>query len=99
MPGNSAFIKSEKTLAWLSQFRPEDQETAVAILRAMTLVSRDAFAERLRALVLGRLTGGAKPVGLYAERELRRRNGVPNPLFKQTGTKVKRAFGVGPSPV
>ena len=99
MPGNSAFIRSEPTLAWLSQFDPEDQPTASAMLRAMTLVSRDAFTDRLRALALQRLSGGEEPLGLYAERELPHWKGVPNRLFKETRTKVKRAFGVGPQPV
>jgi hypothetical protein len=99
VPGNSAFIKSETTLSWLGQFDLEDQPTALAMLRAMTLVSRDAFTDRLRALALRRLCGGEEPLGLYAERELLRRKGVPNRLFKETKTKVRRAFGIGPQPV
>ena len=99
MAGNSAFLKSEPTLAWLGQFEPEDQPVAVALLRAMTLVSRDAFAEGLRALLLARLAEGTRPIGVYVEREIRHRHGVPFRLFKETKTKVRRAHGVGPRPV
>ncbi|MDP1872901.1 hypothetical protein [Phenylobacterium sp.] len=92
-------MKAEPTLAWLGQFEPEDQPVAVAILRAMMLVSRDAFAEGLRKLLLERLAKGGEPIGLYVERELRHRHGVPFRLFKETTTKVRRAYGVGPRPV
>lgn len=99
LAGNSAFLKAEPTLAWLGQFEPEDQPVAVALLRAMTLVSRDAFAEGLRALLLARLAKGKGPIGVYVERELRHRHGVPFRLFKESRTKVRRAYGVGPPPV
>ena len=65
----------------------------------MTLVSRDAFAERLQALVLRRLADGPRPVAVYVEREIKKRNGVPHRLFKQTTTKAKRAIGGGPEPI
>jgi hypothetical protein len=99
LAGNSAFLKAEATLAWLGQFEPQDQPMAVALLRAMTLVSRDAFAEGLRDLLLARLAKERGPVGVYVEREVRRRHQVPFRLFKQTTGKVRRAYGVGPRPV
>lgn len=99
MSRNQKFIKSETTLAWLGQFEPRDQEIAAQLLRSMILVSRDEFFERLRSLILSRSEIGGGPIGLYAEREVPRRNGRPHGLFKQTRTKVKRAFGVGPRPV
>jgi hypothetical protein len=73
--GNATFLKSEATLTWLSQFTPDDQHTAIELLRALALVSRDMFAERLRRLVLKRAENGNTPVGLYVERELRHRKG------------------------
>jgi hypothetical protein len=97
--GNATFLKSEATLAWLGQFTPDDQPTAIELLRALALVSRDMFAERLRRLVLKRAEDGNTPVGLYVERELRHRKGVPFKLFKETKGRVKRAFGVGPPPI
>ena len=99
MAGNAAFLKAEATQAWLGQFDPADQPVACNLLRAMTLVSRDAFFERLRQLILARLSEGSEPVGLYAERELGHRHGVPHRLFKETETKVRRASGSGPQPV
>ncbi len=69
------------------------------MLRAMKLVSRDAFAERLRQLILDRANTVPGPVGLYAERELRKRKGVPHRLFKQPQRKPRRAHGIGPQPV
>ena len=99
LAGNSAFLKAEPTLAWLGQFDSDDQAAAVSLLRAMTLVSRDAFAEGLRTLLLTRLAKGKGPVGVYVEREVRQRYGVPFRLFKETNTKVRRAYGVGPPPV
>lgn len=99
MPNNRSFLESAAAQAWLGQVDPEDQPILQALLEAMLLVSRDAFAERLRSLVLQKLAAGDEPVGLYAERELRQRGGVPNRLFKQSRNRVNRAFGVGPRPV
>jgi hypothetical protein len=99
LAGNSTFLRSEATLAWLGQFDPGDQAAAAELLRAMSLVSRDAFAERLRSLIVRRLAAGEGPIGLYVERELRHRKGVPHRLFKESETKVRRAYGVGPAPV
>jgi hypothetical protein len=92
-------MTSEPTLAWLGQFDPDDQAAAQAMLQNMMLVSRDAFADGLRKLILHRLAAGEEPVGLYAEREVRHHKGIPNRLFKETKKKVKRAFGAGPAPV
>lgn len=99
MAGNASFLKSEPTLAWLGQFAPEDQPVAAELLRSMMLVSRDQFNERLRQTILKAVDDGDLPVGLYVERELRHRMGVPHRLFKETKGKVKRAFGVGPPPI
>src|ERR1700735_2607964 len=99
MPGNHAFLRSETTLAWLSQFDPFDQNDARALLSAMRLVSRDTFAECLRDLILQRAADGGRPIGLYVEREVRRQAGKPEPLFQETSTNVQRAHGAGPQPV
>lgn len=96
---NASFLQAESTRAWVSQFHSDDQESASALLRAMTLVSRDEFADRLRALVEQRSAADRQPIGLYAERELRRRLGVPHRLFKQSRGRIARAHGVGPQPI
>jgi hypothetical protein len=99
MPVADTFLASDATLAWLGQFEAKDQVAAEAMLRAMALVSGDTFRNRLRELVLHRMRRSAEPVGLYAERELHRQKGVPDRLFKETRTKKRRAFGLGPQPV
>jgi hypothetical protein len=99
LAGNSEFLCSEATLAWLGQFDPPDQPAAGDLLRAMSLVSRDAFAERLRRLIVSRQIAGEDPVGLFVEREVRHRSGVPYRLFKESNGRVRRAYGVGPPPV
>jgi hypothetical protein len=96
---NKAFLHSEPTLAWLSQFEPSDQPVAQELLESFTLVGRDAFIERLRLLIHQRLDAVPGSVGLYAEREVPKRKGIPHRLFKETDTKVRRAHGVGPIPV
>lgn len=99
MAGNASFIKSAPTQAWLSQFAPQDQTLATDLLRNMMLVSSDQFRERLRGLVLKAVADGDTPVGLYVERELQHRKGIPYRLFKESKGKIKRAFGVGPPPI
>lgn len=99
MSSTNSFLTRNETLAWLAQFRPDEQSLVSDMLRKMLLVSRDEFSERLLTLVRQRFAQGLGPVGLYAERELRKRKGVPHLLFKETRTKVKRAFGSGPQPV
>jgi hypothetical protein len=99
MSNKSKFLRASETLAWLGQFEATDQATALELLQEMRLVSRAVFNERLRALILQRLTIDGRPVGLYAERELSNRAGVPNPLFNQTDKRTKRAYGVGPPAV
>lgn len=99
MAGNTRFVRSATTQAWLSQFDPLEQPTAQAMLEAMLLVSRDEFAERLQALVRHRIDAEPGCVGLYVEREVRVRNGVPHRLFKQPRRSPRRATGKGPDPV
>lgn len=93
------FSSSPPAVAWIGLFRAEDQPVAKEMLDAMLLVSRDSFAQEMRTLILHRMQDGIGPIALYAERELPKRFARPHPLFKQTRTKVKRAFGVGPQPV
>lgn len=92
-------LTEETTLAWLSQFRVEDQERAAKLVGSFLLVSHDEFADNLRALLTARAVAQPGPVALYAERELPKRFGVPHRLFKEPNRKVKRAEGIGPQPV
>ena len=99
MSKNVNFLKLESTNAWLAQFGTDEQPVLVSMLQAMSLVSRDEFTERLRRLILERIDKGRGPVGLYAEREVRTRDKIPNRLFKESSGKVKRAKGAGPRAV
>lgn len=94
-----SLLDSPTATAWLKQFRLQDQRRAAELLSNFRLVSRDEFADSLRDLVISRADAITGPVGLYAERELRMRLGVPNRLFKETNRKLKRAYGVGPQAV
>lgn len=96
---NSVFLDSDTAKAWLSQFKARDQEDAVELLQEHLLVSRNIFVERLKRLIVERINSSADTVGLYVEREVKKYKGKPNRLFKESSTKVKRAFGAGPSPV
>jgi hypothetical protein len=95
----SNFRSSPEVSGWISQFKADDQQVAEELLDAINLVDRDSFAEGMRDLILQRVGDDASPVGIYAERELRKRAGVPHRLFKQPRTKHKRATGLGPTPV
>lgn len=99
MGGNAKFVRSAATQAWLSQFDPLEQPDAQAMLQAMLLVSRDEFAERLQTLVRQRIDAEPGCVGLYVEREVPVRKGVPHRLFKQLRRSPKSAHGKGPDPV
>ena len=99
MARHAAFLNSSTTQAWLSQIDPRDQSAAIELLESLDLVSRDTFSERLRKLILERLHSQTGPVGLYVERELGKQNGVPDPLFAESGTEVRRAYGDGPQAV
>lgn len=99
MTRNSRFLQAEATQAWLSQFEATDQSVAIELLQRMNLVTRDAFIENLRSLILSRLKDSAGPIGLYAEREVRARKGVPSKLFKESDKPPRRAYGIGPEAV
>lgn len=96
MRSRSKFISSEVISAWLKQFFPEDQQVAQEFLTDICFVTRDEFSESLRSLILRCSKKYDGMIGLYAERELKRRNGRPVRLFKESRKKIKRAYGVGP---
>ncbi len=98
MTGKSRFLAEDATRAWLAQFDPVDQPAAIQLLGALRLVSRDGFFEGLRSLILEK-SEGEGPIGLYAERELKHRKGIPHKLFRESRNKVRRAEGSGPQPV
>ncbi len=85
---------------WLSQFKVDDQAKAIKLIDSMLLVSQDEFIDRMRNIILKRAEVSQTPIGLYAEREIKKWRGEPNRLFKEKAKKnVKRALGAGPRPV
>ena len=103
MKNGEATLKLSQTgkgIDWLKQFDPDDQGDAAKLIDHMRLVSHQEFAEQLQSLIIERAKAVDGPIGLYAEREIRKWKGVPNRLFKeQRGNKNRRAYGVGPQPV
>ena len=96
----TAIETTEIAQRWLSQFSIGDRALATELLQAIQLVSRDEFADGLRALILEKVGEHAGPVALYAERELGHRHGVPHRLFRESSGRRKRAEGaVGPPAV
>ncbi len=88
--------ENSHAINWLAQFSSKDQSLASELLDALTLVSRDKFAEQLRDLIKNVSQSINGPVGLYVEREIKKWNKVPNRLFKESKNKRKRAEGNGP---
>lgn len=99
VPGNKRFIESAPTRAWLSQFDPDSQRVMIAMLKAMRLVTRDMFADALRARLLQAAEGTSGCIGLYVEREIPPRNAPASPLFSQSKKLPRRATGPGPRPI
>jgi hypothetical protein len=89
---------SEHEIAWLNQFG-EDRDLATDLLSRVRIVGADKFRNSILNLIEERVKACGQPVGLYAERSIRKYNGQPIRLFKETKGKVKRATGMGPNPV
>lgn len=89
---------TEHEIAWLNQFE-EDRDRAVDLLDRVRKVGAGEFRDSLLKLIEARVRVLGQPVGLYAERSIRKYKGQPNRLFLETRTKRKRAYGVGPKPV
>ena len=85
--------ETDAAIEWLSKFKHPWRDDAVDLIDALTLVSHDLFLVRLRGLVLERAEATKGVIGLYAERELPKRGGVPHRLFKQSVRRPRRAFG------
>lgn len=94
----STRLFTEHEMAWLSQFE-EDQDLAADLLSRVRRVGADEFRDSILNLIEERVKRFGQPVGLYAERSIRKYKGQPNRLFKETKKIVKRASGTGPKPV
>ncbi|WP_143104189.1 phosphoribosyltransferase-like protein [Poseidonocella sedimentorum] len=89
---------SANEISWLRQF-DDDEVLAADMLKNVRRVGADEFRDGVFRLIEERVRACGQPVALYAERSVRKWNGQPNRLFKETTTKVKRAYGIGPNPV
>lgn len=89
---------SDHEIAWLNQF-DDDRDKAIDLLNSVRKVGADEFRDEVYRLIDKRVRASSQPVGLYAERSIRKWKGHPNRLFHETRTKVKRAHGLGPLPV
>src|SRR3546814_17865425 len=93
MTAQSTILKTEQAQKWLSQFAMGDRRLAEDLLSALVLVSRDDFVNNLRDLILQRVQQVDGVVGLYAERELGHRYGIPHRLFRESIRKPKSDLG------
>lgn len=89
----TAFLRSAEVVAWLGQFAPEDQPKAIALLKAMRLVSADEFVAGLRARLFEAADEANGAIALYAEREVMGASGMIQPLFEQPTHPPRRAIG------
>ena len=96
---SNELIGTEIGRAWLNQFRLQDQERAAQLLQHVRLIGRDEFADNLLAMIRKQAKTTSGPVGLYVEREVGKRKGVPHKLFKEKNLRICRAFGIGPNAV
>lgn len=86
--------------AWLSQFDGDDIALSEMLIEQLLYVTADEFHERMTGMLRDLPNQFDAPFGLYAERKVRRRNGIPNQLFKQPRrVKNRKAYGGGPQPV
>jgi hypothetical protein len=92
----TTFHRSQVAQDFIRQFEAADQAVATQLVKNLRLVSHEELSARLRELILKRARAGEGPIGLYAEREIRRTAGRPHRLFEQPNRGVRRAVGNGP---
>lgn len=92
------WVFGDHEISWLNQFE-DDRDRAAKLLNSVRKVSADEFRNNILRLIEERVEVSSQPVGLYAERKIRRWKEQPVRLFKESKTKVKRAYGMGPNPV
>jgi hypothetical protein len=105
-PALTAIIPTNATRAnWLNQFSSSDRPLAEKLLNAVHVVSHDEFANVMYMLIMGTFERKEGAVGLYPEKEVRKRLGVPHRLFKERSSprnrpsrkKKRSAFGEAPA--
>lgn len=85
---------------WIDQFEPSDRKVARGLIDKIMLVTRDELSGGLVSLLDSIMAGRqdqARPIALYAEREVTRTDGEVDAFFP--GSEAGRATGPGVSPV
>ncbi|WP_432207369.1 phosphoribosyltransferase-like protein [Burkholderia pyrrocinia] len=101
----TSVLKTATRGEWLDQFSSSDRPFAEKLLNAVHVVSHDEFFNVMCTLIMGAFDRKEGAVGLYPEREVRKRLGVPHRLFKERLSARKRpsrkkkrsAFGEAPA--
>ena len=95
------FSDSELAQAWISQFRNEDQPTAVELLDHLAFVPNETFLNGIQGLIRQLLAENNQKWGFYAERQVPRVNlsKRPKPIFDEALKRPHSAIGSGPSPL
>ncbi|MFO0452155.1 MAG: hypothetical protein ACK52I_26470 [Pseudomonadota bacterium] len=91
--------ETKAAIEWVGQFDVRHQVLAIELLDAVSLVSNQELMSGLRDLLVDYAQATKVPVALYAEREVKKWNGIPNRLFKESRQLPRRAYGSGPQPV
>lgn len=90
---------THETTTWLAQFEKSDRSAALDLIKGIAEVSYHEFMDSLTQLILARSKCADRPIGLYAEREIKAWRGIPNRLFKETKSKPRHASGSSVQPV
>jgi hypothetical protein len=99
LPEYKMNLSRTQVIEWIAHFDLEEQLTARNLLSNILEVGAGDLTAGLRAIIRTIAEERPGPVALYAERHIRRNNGKPNKLFKETRAKRRRAHGNGPVPV
>ena len=95
----SRFTESRIAKRWLDQFPGNDKATATKMLDEILLVNaselNNSITNRFDQILEKRTDN--RPLALYAERDINKRNGIVMPIFANAAQG--RATGSGPSPI
>ncbi len=90
--------ETDRGVAWVEQFKVQDQPAARELLQAIRWVSAAEFVDALTRSILKEAESISGPIALYVEQDLKVRLGKVEKFYKQT-RKPKRAYGVAIPPV
>lgn len=94
-----ALADQKEAIAWLAQFMKSDRPQVAELLNSILQVAYHDFVNDLKSLIRRRSKDSNGPIALYAEREVKKRLGIPHRLFKESNKVPKRAVGSSILPV